>query len=131
MGRVGRISEKQEDYLEHIFDIIRENGIAKVSDIARSKGVKMSSVNNAVRRLSKEGYVTHSYYKNINLTDAGAKLAAELKRRHSAIRRFLTDIIGVRASIADRDACTIEHCIHQETINKLIGYFKKHERSSD
>lgn len=122
---VGNISAQLEDYLEHIFDVIRKNGIAKVSDIARLKNVKMPSVNNAINRLTKEGLVTHGRYKNINLTESGAKLASELKRRHTVIRQFLTDVLGVRPATADKDACAIEHHVHPETVKKLISYVKE------
>lgn len=122
VSRVGNISAQLEDYLEHIFDVIREKGIAKVSDIARLKDVKMPSVNNAINRLAREGLVTHNRYKNINLTESGARLAAELKRRHTVIRQFLEDVLGVRQSTADKDACAIEHHVHPETVRKLIDY---------
>jgi len=121
---VGHISENLEDYLERIFEIIRTNGIAKMSDVAQDKGVAKSSVNNAVRRLSDKGLVTHDRYKNINLTDRGAKLASELSRRHDIIKQFLTTIVGVTPEIADQDACAIEHHLHPETLNKLIDMFE-------
>ncbi len=124
---VGKISEHLEDYLERIFEIIRTNGIAKMSDVAQDKGVAKSSVNNAVRRLSDKGLVTHDRYKNINLTDRGARLASELSRRHDIIKQFLTSVVGVSPKIADQDACAIEHHLHAETLNKLIEMFETHK----
>lgn len=122
MSTVGNLSENLEDYLERIFDFVEAHGFAKVSDIAKLKNVKMSSVNSAVQRLTKEGLVVHDRYRHINLTGSGLKLAAELKRRHVVIKDFLTEVVGVRDSIADKDACGIEHHVHPETVNKLIKY---------
>lgn len=43
------LSESMEDYLEAIFDLIKENGSARVTDIANSLGIAPSSVNQGLK----------------------------------------------------------------------------------
>lgn len=124
MSNVGSISPSLEDYVEVIFDLLRDNGVARVGDVARRKDVRMASVNNAVKRLVKEEMINHESYKTITLTEKGRKLAKNLNKRHSIIQKFLQDIVKIDPEIADRDACTIEHHVHKETMDGLIKFIK-------
>lgn len=125
MVAIGTLSPKLEDYLETIYDLVRETGVARVSEVARRKAVQKASATQAVTKLAKAGLVIHTPYRDISLTSAGAKLARQLDRRHEVLKRFLTEIIGVSARIADKDACIIEHYVHSETVDRLKKYFKK------
>ena len=52
MAEIGALSESLEDYLEVIYHLVEEKKVARVRDIANRKGVKMSSVVGALRRLA-------------------------------------------------------------------------------
>jgi len=123
--RKHQISTRLEDYLEHIYESIKENGIATVSDIARRKKVKMPSVNSAVAKLTKTGYVTHDSYQTINLTPIGAKYCRNLDFKHRTVSAFLSEVLGVDRKIAEKDACIAEHYLHSKTIEKIVKYMQK------
>lgn len=124
MVKVGTISVNLEDYVETIFDLIRELGVARISDVAKRKSVKKASVHEAIKRLANEGLVSHERYSQINLTKKGANLAKTLELRHAVIKRFLSKVIMVSPDIADKDACAIEHYIHPETVKGLVQFVK-------
>ena len=46
-------------------------------------------------RLVNIGYITKSPYGSINITDLGIKKAKEVYKRHTLIKSFLVDILGV------------------------------------
>ncbi len=71
-----------------------------------------------LRKLQHEGLLQYETYAGATLTDSGRKLALELKGKHKAIADFLV-IIGVDRSIAEHDACQMEHHVGQETMERL------------
>ncbi len=116
-GRV-MMTKSLEDYLEAIHRQISETGIARVVDVAHVLGVKMPSVNNAVKELAKLGYVEYERYREIKITDEGKRRAEMIFERHTILKSFLLSI-GVSEENADRDACSMEHILSAETLDKL------------
>jgi DNA-binding MarR family transcriptional regulator len=68
-------SELAEDYVEAIADLVAEKGEARVVDLAARLGVTHVTVNRAIMRLQKSGFVTSQPYRAIFLTDEGHRLA--------------------------------------------------------
>jgi len=112
------MTKSLEDYLEAIHRQISETGIARVVDVAHVLGVKMPSVNNAVKELAKLGYVEYERYREIKITDEGKRRAEMIFERHTILKSFLLSI-GVSEENADRDACSMEHILSAETLDKL------------
>lgn len=118
------LSSNMEDYLEAIAALKKENDIARVRDISRMLGVKSSSVNSALRTLSKKGLVKHEKYGYINLTSKGEKIALEVQGRHDILLKFLTKILSIDEDTASQDACRMEHVISMQTFSKLTKFIK-------
>jgi DtxR family transcriptional regulator, Mn-dependent transcriptional regulator len=74
-------SEATEDYLELIDLLVREKGFASTSDVAERMGVSKSSVTGMVKKLHKEGYLVHTPYRGMALTESGRVLARSMKDR--------------------------------------------------
>lgn len=117
------ISASMEDYLEVIFEIAGDGGVARVRDIATRKGVSMPSVNGAIKRLARQDFIRHDRYEYVELTPRGKRRAGRLAGRHALIKRFLTEVLSVDEETADRDACAIEHHVSQTSVDALIRYF--------
>jgi Mn-dependent DtxR family transcriptional regulator len=111
-------SEAVEDYLELIDLLVLEKGYASTSDIAERMGVSKPSVTDMVKKLHKQGYLVHTPYRGMTLTDSGRALARSMKDRHDTLRRLLI-LIGVPENTAINDAEKIEHGLHPETVRKL------------
>lgn len=121
---MAQINNSAEDYLEAIFRLLQSDNHAHSVDIAEALGVTKPSAFKALKGLSEQGYIEKAKYGSVTLTEAGRKRAEAVEKKHKAIRTFLVDILGVSAEVAEVDACKIEHCISDETTNKLFTYLK-------
>lgn len=119
------LSSNMEDYLEAISIASSQSGTARVKDIRTLMNVKTPSVSGALQVLAKQGLVTHERYGRVQLTKAGEVIAAEVKKKHSVISIFLRDVVGVSQSVAEIDACKIEHVLSKETFKKLMEFTAK------
>lgn len=107
-----------EEYIEVIHALEMQEGRAATGRIAREMGVKPSSATEMLQKLQNEGLLQYESYAGAALTDSGRKLALELKAKHRAIADFL-EIIGVQRTVAERDACQMEHHVGRETMERL------------
>ncbi|SFL87190.1 DtxR family transcriptional regulator [Halanaerobium salsuginis] len=122
MGETFVLSESMEDYLETILNLIKQNGSARVTDIARTMEVAASSVNESINRLSARGLVEQEKYGPIKLTAAGREWAERIDCTHQIIYLFLEKILGIDPETADRDACAIEHDLSQKSFKAMVDF---------
>jgi len=113
-----------EDYLETIYFLKKENGFARVGEIASSLKVKSPSVNSAIKFLSDKGFVVHERYGYVGLTKEGERIATEVQEKHDILFRFLTEFLMLEKSVAQEEACCIEHAISDQTFGRLTKFFK-------
>lgn len=114
-----------EDYLEAIAWLKKERGIARVKDIAQMLKVKNSSVNAALKNLSKMNLVMHERYGHSDLTAEGASIACEVQGKHDLLVKFLCGFLKVSPAVAMEDACRMEHVLSPETLQKLTSFTRK------
>lgn len=114
-------TERTEDYLEALIHIIEEKGFAKVKDVSEYLTISPSSVTEMFQKLKKTGFINYEKYRGVTLTKKGLDVAKRTKKRHETLREFLC-ILGVPESIANEDACRIEHVIHPETMQRLTKF---------
>jgi len=117
-----------EDYLEAIAHLRKEKGAARVNDIGKRLKVRNPSVNSALATLAKSGLVTHERYGSVDLTAKGARLAADVQKRHDALFKFLFEILKIDRDIAQEDACKMEHAVSEITFERLIKFIDYVER---
>jgi DtxR family manganese transport transcriptional regulator len=113
--RLAHAREVTEDYVEMIADLIDHEGEARAVALAERFGVTPATVNNTVKRLEREGYVTSKPYRSIFLTDRGRELAEACRARHRLVADFLM-AIGVAPEKAEADAEGIEHHVSGATL---------------
>ncbi|AEE15348.1 iron (metal) dependent repressor, DtxR family [Thermodesulfobium narugense DSM 14796] len=108
-----------ENYLRTIYDINQSKGIARVRDLAKQLKVKTPSAVAAIESLKNKGLVTQERYGHIELTNKGRVLAQNLSRRKNTIVNFLVRILRIEESLAEQDACLLEHDFSQSTFRKM------------
>lgn len=92
-------------------------------EIARKMGVSQPAVQKALRILKTQEYISVDGL-HIRLTARGKAYAREVYRRHCTIRSFLV-LHGVEYSVADADACELEHCISDQTFAAMQKYVEE------
>jgi Mn-dependent DtxR family transcriptional regulator len=115
------LTSSVEDYLEVIYELMKEKGYARSVDISEYLGVKSPSVTNMLQRLHGMGLVVYERYRGTTLTERGKRLARSVEQRHLVITQFLR-ILGVSENIANSDAEGIEHHVHEATIDRIAKF---------
>lgn len=121
-------TDRMEDYLEVIYELIQEKGYATTVDISSYLNVSSPSVTKMMQKLDETRYLKYEKYRGIKLTNEGIRIARNIRNRHGLLAEFFM-IIGVDEETANNDAEGIEHHLHPETMKKLeefIHELKKH-----
>ncbi|AKB52523.1 Iron-dependent repressor IdeR/DtxR [Methanosarcina barkeri str. Wiesmoor] len=107
-------TERDEDYLKIIASIVEEKGYAKVKDVAKELELGPSTVTGMFKKLDKEGYINYEKYGGVTLTEKGTEIAHKTKETYGMLKEFLMHL-GVDKTIAEEDACKIEHILNPKT----------------
>ncbi|MCB6566656.1 metal-dependent transcriptional regulator, partial [Desulfovibrio desulfuricans] len=91
-------------------------------DVAKKMDVSKPSVNKAMNVLKEKGLVQQETYGDIHFTPEGRELAVKVYQRHTTIRSFLEDVLGVAPETAEEEACHIEHVISEDTFQKIKNF---------
>jgi DtxR family transcriptional regulator, Mn-dependent transcriptional regulator len=118
------LTSVMEDYLETIFDLDKDKKVVRVKDIAKRMDVKMPTVTSMLKTLNQRGLVHYEKYEYVELTDDGADVGREMRRRHGILKKFLTDILKVHVKTADDEACKMEHTLSPETFDSLVDFME-------
>ena len=113
-----KFSQRAEDYLEVIAELVEQRGYATTLDISRYMNVSAPSVTKMLRRLDEAGHLEYEKYHGINLTSKGSELAETIRQKHSILLEFF-EILGVGHETANLDAEGIEHHLSPKTIGQL------------
>ena len=118
------ITPTMEDYLEAIYNLGNEKRVVRVKDIAKRLEVKMPTVTNMLKVLSKNGLIDYEKYEYLELTSKGIDVGREIHRRHQVFRNFLTNILKVSSEKANKEACKMEHAVSPSTMDRFIEFME-------
>jgi len=120
-----KLTSSQEDYLEAILALIRQESVARVRDIAKRLGVGKSAVTAALKTLAKRELVNYDPYQFITLTEQGQAAAEQIDDKHVTLRRFLQRVLGLEHDVAEANACRMEHYADEAVLRRLrcLGEF--------
>jgi len=145
------VTSSLQDYLEVILNLIQEKKTARVTDIAERLNIAKPSVIQALTILKERGLIVQDRYGPVELTAEGKRYAKErglivqdrygpveltaegkryaqrIRHRHKVIYGFLTQVLGVSAAAAEKDACLMEHDLSEETFKCLLRYLERQD----
>ncbi len=119
-----RTNESAENYLETILILSERLPVVRSVDIANELDFKKSSVSIAMKNLREKNHITMTSAGYIYLTEEGKAIAEMIYERHKLLSKCL-EALGVESSIADKDACRIEHVISKESFDAIKKYTSK------
>jgi DtxR family Mn-dependent transcriptional regulator len=110
----------QEDYLEAAQLFLEKNARPpRTEELAAALGRHESAVRSDMEELVSGGDVTLSDDGAITLTDQGKRTGESVIKKHETLQCFLSEILGMDFSSASNEACTLEHTVSDETIDRL------------
>lgn len=113
-----RLQESGEMYLETIYLLSRNNPRVRAIDVGQEMGYSKPSVSRAVGLLKDGGFITVDKEGCLHLTEEGLEVAERTYERHTVLTGFFK-AIGIPEEVAEEDACRIEHCISDTTLDAL------------
>lgn len=118
------ISSSIEDYLEVIYEYLKQNKKVKAVEISKKLGISRASVTEAMQKLAQKGYIIYEKNTPLELTEIGLKIAESVALRHSVLCDFFQNVLGLENVEAEDNACKVEHVISQLAFEKLIDFMK-------
>lgn len=119
--------ESGEDYIETIYLLKKKKGMVRSIDVANELGFSRPSVSRAVGILKDNGLLVVENDGELVLTEEGLKTAKSVYEKHKNLTTFLMMTTGVNETIAENDACRIEHIISPETFKGIKKFIKEHK----
>jgi DtxR family transcriptional regulator, Mn-dependent transcriptional regulator len=114
-----KTSPSMEQYIETIAHLLTKDKVCSVSDIAEIAQVSRPAASRAVRDLAEKDLVEHKAYGYVDLTPQGQSLADRLTARHHSLQRFLQEVMGYSAEVADEEACRLEHQLDDDLAGRM------------
>ncbi|MEI7648680.1 MAG: metal-dependent transcriptional regulator [Methanomicrobiales archaeon] len=110
----------REDYLEAIQHFSEKNARFPLNeDLAAALFKPVLEVRSDMAELVSGGDVLLSPEGPIALTVQGKKTGTSVMKKHETLQCFLSEILGMDKSSASNEACTLEHAVSDETIDRL------------
>lgn len=121
-------TERVEDYLETIFQVVKRKKFAQAKDIVENLGVKHSSVTEMFQKMKEKGYINYEKYSGVTLTEKGEAIALEIHRKLQILTDFLI-ILDINEQTAEEEAFKIQHSMSKNTTEKLIRFVEFVQKS--
>jgi len=110
----------REDYLEAIQQFSKKNAhLPRYDELAVTLGKPESAVRSDMEDLVLSGDVSLLPDGVIALTGQGRECGESVIKKHETLQCFLSEILGMDTTAASDEACTLEHAISDETIDRL------------
>lgn len=123
---VSELSTSTQNYLKAVWSLSEwSDAPVTPSLIAERTALKLSSVSDAVRKLTAQGLLIHSPYGSVELTDEGRAHAVAMVRRHRLIETFLVQTLGYSWDQVHDEAEHLEHAVSDflvQRIDELLGH---------
>ena len=128
-----KLTPAQQDYLEacHVLSTAQAADLpgatpgVRVTDLAEALGTRLPTVSRSIARLRHMGLIEQRERGPVYLTELGRAIAEQLLHRHEDVTRFLTDVLGVDARVAEDEACVIEHGLSGGTAQRLHEFLDR------
>ena len=111
-------------HLMAVHELRQRHGYARVSDIAQHLKITKGSVSSAAKHLKERGYIQEDHNRFLELTDRGLQVVWETEATRLAVKKFLSDALGMDDDDADIDACKVEHLVSSEARGRLVGFLR-------
>ncbi|MGI6153330.1 MAG: metal-dependent transcriptional regulator [Christensenellaceae bacterium] len=114
------LTESKEHYLKIIHELIRQNGSARVSEIAQKLDVTKASASRAVNELTARGLL-YREGKLVRLTSTGERVSRQILEHFEIVKNYLMESAKIDEATATTVACALEHVLDYEQVEQLTA----------
>ncbi|MFD1470849.1 metal-dependent transcriptional regulator [Companilactobacillus mishanensis] len=122
------MSPNKENYLKTIYELNYDFTKVTNKRISEIMNVSAPSVTEMLNSLSSEGYLTHSPYNKIVLTDKGNKVSEQLVRTHRLWEVFLNSCLKYPVDSVHNHADILEHLSDDDLVDHLDDFLGHPQR---
>jgi DtxR family Mn-dependent transcriptional regulator len=116
-------------YLRTILELEEEGHVPMRARISERLDHSGPTVSETVARMEKNGLVSLSSDRHLELTDEGRALAIEVMRKHRLAELLLAEIIGLEWHLVHEEACRWEHVMSEQVELKILRLVANVEKS--
>ena len=118
-------SSFREDILEALFKVQTSGSRKPVpEDIASMLGRSPAEIHAQLRELEQEGALIFDPDGSLLLTPSGKERGGRVMRKHRILECFFSEMLGMSPDTASEEACTLEHGVSDDTIERLGRYLQ-------
>ena len=120
---VSELSTSTQNYLKAVWSLSEwSDAPVTATLIAAKTELKLSSVSDAVRKLSAQGLLAHTPYGSVELTATGRTYALAMVRRHRLIESFLVSVLGYGWDQVHDEAEHLEHAVSDFMVDRIDAF---------
>ena len=109
------LSAKKVEYLKYLFG---RGGFVKTSNLASQFRVDPSTITKTITELADSGYLTHTPYHGVCLSEKGVRYAEFCIKRHRVLALMLTHY-GISHELACGEVSRFEGLVSRDTIDRI------------
>jgi DtxR family Mn-dependent transcriptional regulator len=112
--------DTSEMYLRTVLELEEEGLVPLRSRIAERLGQSVPTASQTVARMQRDGLLTVTADRSIELTAAGRSAATRVMRKHRLAECLLVDLIGLDWQLAHEEACRWEHVMSDSVERRAL-----------
>lgn len=120
MNHAHDLIDTSEMYLRTILELEEEGVVPLRARIAQRLEQSVPTVSQTVARMERDGLLTMTEDRRIELTEAGRSSANRVMRKHRLAECLLVEIIGLDWQLVHDEACRWEHVISETVERRLL-----------
>jgi DtxR family Mn-dependent transcriptional regulator len=112
--------DTSEMYLRTVLELEEEGVVPLRARIAERLDQSPPTVSQTIARMERDGLLTVTPDRRIDLTDKGRSVATRVMRKHRLAECLLVQIIGLDWQLVHEEACRWEHVISETVERRLL-----------
>jgi DtxR family transcriptional regulator, Mn-dependent transcriptional regulator len=109
-----------EMYLSTVLELEEEGLVPQRARLAARLGQSVPTASQTVARMQRDGLLTVTGDRRIQLTPAGRSAATRVMRKHRLAECLLIDLLGVEWQLAHVEACRWQHVMSEAVERRLL-----------
>ncbi len=116
-----RLTRSVEDYLKAVYALTEREESASTSALAEALTGQPASVTGMIKRLAECGYLEHTRYRGVRLTEGGSREALRIIRRHRILETYLYTHLEYSWDDVHQEAERLEHAASDALIDRMAA----------